>query len=97
MEKGAKLVVVKRGGEGSHVFTSSGVHSLPSFRVNVLDPTGSGDEFDSAFIYGVLKGFELEKCHEYAAAAGAISVAGYGAKAQPTTKEIEAFLKIHKE
>ena len=45
-----------------------------------VDRTGAGDVFDGAFVYGLSKGYDLEKCLRLANIAGALSTTKYGAK-----------------
>ncbi len=45
----------------------------------VLSGTGAGDTSAAAFLTGILNGFSLEKCVEYAAATGACCVTAYDA------------------
>lgn len=34
---------------------------IPGSKVPVVDTTGAGDAFDAGFIYGIVKGWDLEK------------------------------------
>jgi len=65
-----------------------------AFQVNVVDTTGAGDAFAAAFVYGWLRGWNLEKIASFSNAAGALTLTKLGArKASPTVLEIEKFLK----
>jgi sugar/nucleoside kinase (ribokinase family) len=90
---GAKLVVVKRGDEGSYIFKKNSMSKLSAFDVEAVDGTGCGDAFVSGFIYGVLSGFELEKSHIFASACGGITATGYGTASQPNLREVKEFLE----
>ncbi len=93
LEKGSKVVIVKRGDEGSHIFTKNSKQSLPAFKVDVVDGTGCGDAFVSGVIYGILEGMDIETAHKFGAAAGAITATGFGTTSQPTISDIKNFLE----
>lgn len=75
---GPKIVVLKRGKEGSVVITAERKIEVPSFKVEEVDPTGAGDCFDAGFIVGLLKGWALEKVARFANAVGALAVTKKG-------------------
>lgn len=54
---------------------------MPTIKVEEIDRTGAGDIFDGAFVYGLGKGYDLEKCLRLANIAGALSTTKYGGKA----------------
>ncbi len=56
------------------------VRVMPTINVSEVDRTGAGDIFDGAFIYGLLKKYDLEKCIRLANIAAALSTTKYGAK-----------------
>lgn len=86
--------VVKLGAEGSVALREGRICRCPAFSVKVVDTTGAGDSFNAGFLYGFLRGLELEDCLVLGNACGAISVtkAG-GATASPDRDELEAFLR----
>lgn len=53
---------------------------LPSIEVKAVDSTGAGDIFHGAFVYGLSKGFPLEKTLKIANYAGAMSVTRLGSR-----------------
>lgn len=64
---------------------------MPSIKVHALDSTGAGDIFHGAFVYGLAKGFDLEKAVKYANLAGAISVTRVGGRYSiPNLEEMDA-------
>lgn len=93
--KGPRLVVVKQGKKGSAVYLENGeVYVARAFEVEEVDPTGAGDVFNAAFIYGYLKNWDMEKTLLFANAAGAIKVARQGPMEGPTSlEEVMAFLR----
>jgi len=59
--------------------TEQEVVSEPAYIVCEADPTGAGDAFDAAIIYGYLKKQPLKEVLESANAVGALKVARMGA------------------
>ncbi len=55
LERGVKLVLVTRGGEGALAATERLVVEQPAFRVEVVDPTGAGDAFCAGTILALLE------------------------------------------
>jgi len=93
------LLVCKRGPDGCAAFTDAIPDRLedgvagPAFAVEVFNVLGAGDAFMSGFLRGWLREEPLERCCEFANAAGAIVVSRHGcAPAMPTWPEMEAFL-----
>jgi sugar/nucleoside kinase (ribokinase family) len=58
---------------------------VPGFVVEVVDTTGAGDVFHGAFVYGMAKGFPLERNLEFSCAAAALSCMAIGARAGIST------------
>ena len=52
----------------------------PAYRVPVIDTTGAGDIFHAGFIYGLLRGWELERQLDFACAAAAMNCMAEGAR-----------------
>ena len=74
-----EIVIVKRGKKGSLAITRSGdVIEAPALLVKEVDPTGAGDVFNAAFIYGYIKSWKLDRALLFANAAGAIKVGRVG-------------------
>ncbi|HEX8920520.1 MAG TPA: carbohydrate kinase family protein, partial [Pyrinomonadaceae bacterium] len=58
------------------------------------DTTGAGDAFHAGFIYGLLRGEELEESLKLANATAALKCRALGARAAlPTETELREFLK----
>jgi len=94
LEKGPEIAVIKMGGDGAIAVTRDDVLFEPAFDVQEVDPTGAGDVYDAAFVYGLLKGWALERIMEFAGAAGAIKVTKFGPMSCPSSKEeVERFIK----
>jgi sugar/nucleoside kinase (ribokinase family) len=81
LEAGAKTVVIKLGSKGCLIKTKNGVKfSIAAFSgIRAVDTTGAGDSFAAGFIAGLVKGWDLKDCGEFANAAGAHCVMKLGA------------------
>ena len=78
VEKGVPIVALKRGENGSTVFTADRVIDVPSLPVEEVDPTGAGDCYDAAFVVGLLEGWDLRRVARFANVTGALSVTRKG-------------------
>uniref|UniRef100_A0A7J2TJJ7 Carbohydrate kinase family protein n=1 Tax=Archaeoglobus fulgidus TaxID=2234 RepID=A0A7J2TJJ7_ARCFL len=59
---GIDIVAVKLGERGCWIKKKDKEVSIPPYRVNVVDTTGAGDAFNAGFLYGYLKGRDIETC-----------------------------------
>ena len=90
---GPDIVLITMGEEGSILVTSEGEHRIPIYKVeNVVDTTGAGDCFNSAFISSIYKGMTPKEAADFSSASAALSVTKVGAQSMPTLKEVEKFL-----
>jgi sugar/nucleoside kinase (ribokinase family) len=76
---GAETVVITAGREGAFAVSPQERVHLPSFEIEQVDGTGSGDAFVAGFIFGLLQKAELKQCLGYGAAMGASCVRAVGA------------------
>jgi ribokinase len=95
--KGAKNVLVTRGSNGSTLLTEDGrvIHqrALRLPKAQVVDETGAGDCYRAAFAVALLEGHSLEKCMQFANAAGSLSVEVNGAvPSAPNREDVESRL-----
>jgi ribokinase len=88
---GPGTVVLKMGAAGSTVFSGGANYFIPAKRVKVVDKTGAGDVYASGFLAGVLRGWSVEDCGEFATQAAAASVASAGREGYPDIKMLEKF------
>ncbi len=85
LNKGPEIIVVKRGINGSFALSSGNkYYEEYAFEVNEVDPTGAGDVFNAAFIYGYLKGWGIDQVLKFANAAAAIKVSRMGPMEGPS-------------
>ena len=72
-------VVVTLGHEGCDVWVQGEVTRVPGVVAEaVLDPTGCGDAFRGALLYGLERGWDLLRCVELGNRVGAIKIACHG-------------------
>jgi sugar/nucleoside kinase (ribokinase family) len=76
--RGIPIVALKRGREGSTVFTPDQVIRAPPLPVEEVDPTGAGDCYGGAFVAGLLAGWDLARVARFANVAGALAVTRKG-------------------
>ncbi len=94
LKMGAEIAVIKMGARGALAVTQTQTIFEPAFKVSEIDPTGAGDAYDAAFVYGMLKDWSLGKTMEFASAVGALKVTRTGPMSGPSSlKEVEEFIK----
>jgi len=90
---GPKLVAIKMGENGCLLSSPGTFYREPGLNVNVVDPTGAGDAFNAAILFGFLKNMPLSLIAKLANAIGALSVTKLGAGQNlPTRSEISSLL-----
>ncbi len=92
---GCALVGLTRGAEGALLYHEGVFIESPAYTVpgGCRDTTGAGDAFHAGFLYGLLKGAELEMSLQLANATAALKCRSLGARtALPTEAELREFL-----
>lgn len=90
---GPGLVLITLGEDGCLLVTEKKEVRVPIYRVEkVVDTTGAGDSFNSAFVSSIHKGMSPEEAADFASAAAALSVTKIGAQSMPLWKEVEEFI-----
>ncbi|MGL6259474.1 sugar kinase [Vibrio sp. WXL210] len=93
LKQGAKVVVLKQGGDGATVADGNQRHFVRPHKVTPVDATAAGDSFAGSFCTHFVNGEPLEKCLAYANATASITITGYGAVAPlPTFEQVLARL-----
>ncbi len=91
----AKRVAVKLGAEGALGAQGKQLVQVPSLKAKVVDTVGAGDAFDAGFLYGYLKGWELEKALRLGVACGSLSTrSAGGTESQPNLEEALQYAKL---
>ena len=96
---GSKIVVIKHGKDGSTAYTSDKKSfNIKPFPVKLLKSFGGGDAYGSAFVYGLLEGWDIIDCLEFGSASAAMLVASHSCSdAMPKAEEIKEFIRKSKE
>ncbi len=93
---GPKTVIIKKGADGVFAATPDSRLNVPVFPIKVVDTTGAGDAFSSGFITAQLEGKNLEDSVKFANATANLKITRIGARALPTRKTVERFLRTNK-
>jgi sugar/nucleoside kinase (ribokinase family) len=76
---GVRRIVVKMGPDGSLGRDERGTLSVPTVRVEVVDPTGAGDAYCGAFCAHLAAGADLRDAMIWGAAAASVVIEDHGA------------------
>lgn len=100
LSKGVKLAVIKLGKNGCFIKNQKGEkHTIPTYsRIKAVDATGAGDSFAAGFLAGLLQGWDLYRCGQYANAVGTHCVMAIGASTGiKPMQDIIGFMKDYEE
>lgn len=92
---GCAIVGATLGARGALIYCEGQFLESPAFEVpgGCRDTTGAGDAFHGGFIYGMLKGEDLETCMKLGNAVAALKCRSLGGRvALPTADELKDFL-----
>lgn len=90
---GAGIVTVTLGERGSVTYAGGRILEIPAFSVGVVDTTGAGDVFHGGYVFGLLRGWDLEKTLFFASAVAAIQCREMGGRRGiPSLSEACSFL-----
>lgn len=93
---GAAHVGIKLGADGCYFKDKDQEFYLPAYPCEVVDTTGSGDNFMAGFITGLLNGWDEKNSCKFAAAAGAVNAAAIGPNSAVVSREqILKFMSEH--
>ena len=92
--KGAKIVVIKHGKEGSTAYTNDGQNfSIKPFPIKKLKSFGGGDGYASAFLYGLLEGWKIIDCLEFGSASASLLIASHScSSSMPTVSAVKDYI-----
>ena len=68
------------GRDGALVFSGGRYYYSPGFVVDAVDTTGAGDVFHGAFVYGLVRGWEMERLLDFANAMAGLNCTALGAR-----------------
>ncbi len=98
LDRGLRLVLVKKGGDGVLVASPDGMETVPPRRVDVVNGLGAGDAFGGALCHGLLAGWDHARTARLANAAGALVASRLACSdAMPTLAELEVLTHLEAE
>ncbi|MBN2073679.1 MAG: sugar kinase, partial [Actinobacteria bacterium] len=86
------ILVTTLGSRGSVTLLGDGVFFTDSFKVNAVDTTGAGDVYHGAFLFGILKEWDIKDIMVFSSAAAAIKCTTGGRIGIPGYKKVIDFL-----
>ena len=88
------MVIIKMGADGCICRQGDLELRIPGIRVQVVDTTGAGDNFNCGFLCGQVRGFSLADSLRMGNICGGLSTQGYGGTTtSPTFNELKRFLE----
>jgi 2-dehydro-3-deoxygluconokinase len=94
LDRGVRLVVVKRGARGAWATDGTSRFEVPAFPVRAVDPVGAGDAFAAGLLSALLRQVPVGRALREAAAVAALCVAAPGdLDGLPTAAERDAYLE----
>lgn len=95
LKLGPRIFVQTEGEKGCYVVTPDTRFHVPAFSVDVLDTTGAGDVFHGAFLFGLLKGWDVKTIAQFSTAVSALKCTRLGGRRSiPEISEVIQFLEI---
>lgn len=92
-----RAVVITLGERGAVGTTDGSVFKQRGFKVKVVDTTGAGDVFHGAFVYGLVRNWEVPKAVEFGCACAAVKCTALGGRTGiPTYRQALKFLRSRK-
>ena len=94
LQKTAKIAILTNAEHGALIITPEVVLHTPAKAVNqIVDTTGAGDMFAAGFLYGITRGYELEKCGELGSEMAGHIITQVGARVSELSPEIKILLQ----
>ncbi len=96
--KGVRIAIIKHGKQGSTAYTQEGAFTIKPFPVEALKGFGGGDGYGSAFLHGLLSGWDIMDALELGSASAAMLVASHAcSQDMPDEEAIKAFMREKKQ
>jgi sugar/nucleoside kinase (ribokinase family) len=95
---GIPEVVVTCGTDGSFGSDAEGIENFQkAFRIKAVDTTGAGDVYHGAYLYGIMKKWDLPRKMKFASAAAALKCLKPGARSGiPSLRQTIHFMNSHR-
>ena len=78
-----KIAIVKVGAKGSFIMKGTQKEDIAPFSAHCIDTTGAGDLYASGFLYGYVRGYDLQHCGKIGSYLAARIVEEIGSKFSP--------------
>ena len=88
------LTALKCGKDGAILISKENTVRVPSYNVKCLDPTGAGDAFTAALIYGLTRRMPLESIGRLANWFASRVITNIGSRSFPSRLETKRFIKL---
>jgi sugar/nucleoside kinase (ribokinase family) len=85
MHNGRRLTAVTLGEQGAIALDARGCLEIAAHPAEVVDPTGAGDIFHAAVLYGLARGWDNERSLRFASAAGSLACRKLGVRPSVAT------------
>lgn len=96
LNRGVSLVSIKKGRQGSLIYTPEKTYRGGIYPAKVLKTFGAGDAYSGAFIFGLLRGKSIPQSLQYAAAASAITISGHSCSdSTPNLSELQEYMETY--
>lgn len=97
--QGNQIIVIKHGKEGSTAYSDDGQkYVIKPFPIKLLKSFGGGDAYASAFLYGLMEGWDIIDCLEFGSGSASMLVSSHScSEAMPTVDEIKSFISKEKQ
>ena len=82
------ILVVTKGENGADVFFNNNKHTYPSFQTKMIDPTGAGDIFATAFLIRFSETKDISQAAKFANAAASFCIEKKGIEGIASREEI---------
>lgn len=89
------IAVVTEARDGAMVYTKEGNRSIPARPANVVDPTGAGDVFATAYFVHFAQSRDPYESAAFANVVASFSIEHPAAQGIPTQAEVESWLATH--
>jgi len=92
---GSRFVAATQGAGGVLAYFQNQYLHVPAFPIKAVDTTGAGDAFHGGFLYGLLRGDDIETSLRFGNAVAAMKCSALGARsALPTEAQLQKFLNL---
>lgn len=95
MARAIKILVVTRGAKGCDLYIDEKVIAFPAFPGPIVDMTGAGDTFSTAFLVYYYETQDLIKAAQYANVAASFCIGAVGIAGLPDRSQIEERYKSY--